>query len=1496
MVVPGGEDNLNIPFNIPGNAEETLQRIEDRVRSLTAALNNMQTALRGPREAVHRQARAVEQQAEAYRDAVREMRDYAEAEKEFLATAEELEPTIRQEVRALRAATREIDKRILKTQKLINLQRVGRDSSATLADGYHSEADSLTEVNRRLADYAKRLRVAQELEKRNATLLKQSERDILAKARGQLTQREEEARARQVATIQKNLQRDIELNRRKIAAAKRADESKELAHMRKMQIALRAAEKENAQIAELKRRQRIEQEKIRKAQERSRRELRLFNREGNRSLFIFRRLFGVLAAFTLARLGLESFFGGIRASLEFNKNIEQAQLGIASLFTAVGNVRDALGGAVSRSDQLALAQKEAARQTDLLRRDALSTAATFDELLTTFQIGLAPGLAAGLNIDQIREFTIRISQAAAAIGLQQNQLAEEIRSILQGTIQARTTRIAVALGITNEDIRRMKEVGKLNEFLTAKFAAFEEAGTKAMTTMAGLISRVRDAFFQLVGLAGKDFFKQAKEGLKDLFGAFTEVTEEKLIEPSPEAVKGIREIFDGIAQATKDAREFAKELGADSIGNTAHLIGAVIKNGMAIIFGIAQGLIAAFGVIKNILSAIGFEGNTKELRQWVASATKIVILFLAANSALSITIKLYERGVILLEIIHNTYLTIMRNAGRLVALTTRWVKGLRAILPALKFIGVQALIIVGPFVAAAAAVQQMLQELTGIQDLGLFESLKIVGASLKNFWEQLWVSLKLTVSRVADFIGNVFKNPIKAVSDLLLDMAETALAAVSFIPGAIGTEAEAALNKIYKLQARLQTGGPTKSKTTLDLEKELIALQKDAAENAEKTTEEIRKQRIEEDKLKDTQTEVVEESIKFKEIMEDLPIAIGVSADALTVAEGTLKSLRDEAEALRLESDFNILGLSGSAAEQQKIALQTAKRVQTELRDINASILEQEEKLASFKKQGNLLAKAALNLSKEDQESFTKLLEIGRAYTAIKGGISKKEEEILLVALELKSAEEDRNEELVKQKRAELNNLKIQKKSLENHLKIAEAAGQAATAAASPEALEFAQKGLTTLGQQKVIRDDITVATENLKIAEGEILKLGQQRLDQLRQEQFLTAVRDIESLQGEVRAMEEITRFKQGAVASDQHQVNLAKIRLDNLQIEADTLAEQHLKNLDFLEKQVAETEEGSKERISAEATLNAEREKGSLELEVQNEKIRQAQEEARILGLIAKGSISQGLVQGLKNFAEEFKSSFKAGITIAYSATNQLADFISTSIVDAFDPTTKTTLKERFGRFVKSIAKTILDQLAKIYIAKLAIKALSFGFSSGGEIGTDGVAVGATKGGWIPKLAYASHYGPQIQGLARGGPPRPKGLHPKDTVPIWAQIGEFMMRVSAVRKYGKETMAKINAGLIDPMGLKALAGNTAPMVARKPVTPGFQEGGVISEIVQKQAAEDLAHQTAATDEETITRAVIVSSEEEFDKLLAGGRGAMFKFFKENSADIEGILQKERL
>jgi len=367
-------------------------------------------------------------------------------------------------------------------------------------------------------------------------------------------------------------------------------------------------------------------------------ELKKSGENANRISFTFRRLFGILAAFAAARVAIQGFKDLVRSSLDFNRRLEQANLGVASLLLAVGDLRGEMGETVDISERFILAQAEARKQVQLLRKDALTTTATFEELLETFQVGLAPGVQAGLDVNEIRRFTLRISQAAAAIGLSQNQLAEEIRSILAGTIQARTTRIAVSLGITNADIRRMKEAGRLGEFLTEKFSAFEEASAKTAKSFSGLVARVRDAFRGVLGAAGKGLFDELKGELETVFGAFTEVKGD-FITPNEKAVKSFKFIFDGLRVGLAQAKEMIATLSGGSTFETiAEFFGEALGTGLTIVLGILQGIVEAgnniIGIFKNIFQLLtGITGKlpASELRDIVASAVEILFTFKALN-------------------------------------------------------------------------------------------------------------------------------------------------------------------------------------------------------------------------------------------------------------------------------------------------------------------------------------------------------------------------------------------------------------------------------------------------------------------------------------------------------------------------------------------------------------------------------------------------------------------------------------------------------------------------------------------------------------------------------------------------------------------------------------------------------------------------------------------------------------------------------------------------
>ena len=208
--------------------------------------------------------------------------------------------------------------------------------------------------------------------------------------------------------------------------------------------------------------------------------------------------------------GFQGFRAFIEEGLEFNKIIETANLGIASLITAQTKMTDSSGKSVEGIDKLRVAQALATVQIQKLRIAGLQTAATTEQLSIAFQQAVGVGLRWGLTLDQIRTITIQVSQAALGLGVPLNQLNEEIRSLLTGTITPRNTRIATALGITNQMIRQAQQAGTLFEVVTKRLEAFTIAGEATQKTFVGILSNLREALQNLAGDAVKPLFDDLK--------------------------------------------------------------------------------------------------------------------------------------------------------------------------------------------------------------------------------------------------------------------------------------------------------------------------------------------------------------------------------------------------------------------------------------------------------------------------------------------------------------------------------------------------------------------------------------------------------------------------------------------------------------------------------------------------------------------------------------------------------------------------------------------------------------------------------------------------------------------------------------------------------------------------------------------------------------------------------------------------------------------------
>lgn len=221
------------------------------------------------------------------------------------------------------------------------------------------------------------------------------------------------------------------------------------------------------------------------------------------------------------------FEDAVKAGIQFNSQIESSRLGIASLITAESKLTDADGNVLHGHQALAAAMGIAQSQVEKLRIAGLQTTATFEQLADAFQQAVGPGLQAGLTLDQIRKVTVEVVQAAGALGVPQNQISQEVRAILSGTIDM-NARVAKALGLTNAMIKNWKAQGTLVENLDKRMHAFNVAGQATAQTFGGLTSNLEDAFSVIAGAAEKPLFDALERNISTALSSIIDTANGKI--------------------------------------------------------------------------------------------------------------------------------------------------------------------------------------------------------------------------------------------------------------------------------------------------------------------------------------------------------------------------------------------------------------------------------------------------------------------------------------------------------------------------------------------------------------------------------------------------------------------------------------------------------------------------------------------------------------------------------------------------------------------------------------------------------------------------------------------------------------------------------------------------------------------------------------------------------------------------------------------------------
>jgi hypothetical protein len=82
--------------------------------------------------------------------------------------------------------------------------------------------------------------------------------------------------------------------------------------------------------------------------------------------------------------------------------------------------------------------------------------------------------------------------------------------------------------------------------------------------------------------------------------------------------------------------------------------------------------------------------------------------------------------------------------------------------------------------------------------------------------------------------------------------------------------------------------------------------------------------------------------------------------------------------------------------------------------------------------------------------------------------------------------------------------------------------------------------------------------------------------------------------------------------------------------------------------------------------------------------------------------------------------------------------------------------------------------------------------------------------------------------EGFASGGYVRGRGTATSDSIPAWLSNGEFVIRAGAVKKYGRNLLAALNAGMLKLP--KFASGGPVQMTNFKLGLPRFAGGGMVA------------------------------------------------------------------
>lgn len=262
----------------------------------------------------------------------------------------------------------------------------------------------------------------------------------------------------------------------------------------------------------------------------------------------------------VAYMGVNALTGAFTRAIEKAQQFETGILAIAASQSSAFDIK--LGDEVLQGVEAFRASAAIAAETNerLLERSTKNIL-SYREQMQAYLVATSDAAILNLSMDEHLALSENLAVAAKAIGLSGQQISEQVRAILAGA-NVQKTRLGGALGLMNEDITRMKEMGTTFEELMDRTKGFTD---------------------------GSEYFEASIEGMRSQFENAIDIF----------LAKGGKEIAEALRQPMEQIKEFLHSTGGEDFGRT---LGEMFANVLKVLMAIAES--PALKIIERFLSFI----------------------------------------------------------------------------------------------------------------------------------------------------------------------------------------------------------------------------------------------------------------------------------------------------------------------------------------------------------------------------------------------------------------------------------------------------------------------------------------------------------------------------------------------------------------------------------------------------------------------------------------------------------------------------------------------------------------------------------------------------------------------------------------------------------------------------------------------------------------------------------------------------------------------------